>query len=125
MRSAIVVLLASMLGCSAPDSAAIVKCDPEAPFPTEQCRDQLDAGSDADANTAIDPPDPSAQAATCSGRCVPEPSDISGGSWPRTQEWDLIDRRLVHEPADAWQRDWQQGDHRPGLHAGHVFRERR
>ncbi|MRG98509.1 hypothetical protein [Polyangium spumosum] len=56
-------------------------------MPTEECRELLlDAGTDAsDADTEVsDASDDAAEAATCLGRCVPEPSSASAGDWPRT-----------------------------------------
>ncbi|TKD09148.1 hypothetical protein [Polyangium fumosum] len=57
----------------------ILECDPNAIVVTPECIP--DAGADADASD--DAPDAEIQA-ECTGRCVPEPDDISAGDWPRT-----------------------------------------
>ncbi|MDI1442413.1 hypothetical protein [Polyangium sp. 6x1] len=81
--AALTLAFATGAACSAPDSAVIGKCDPEAPFPEPECLDAgTDAADDADASDAAPNPDP--QAIECPGRCVPEPSSESAGDWPRT-----------------------------------------
>ncbi len=83
MRTFIVVVVVGAFGCSAPDSAARIECDPTGPEPGGVCPEELDAGTDAsDASDQATEPKP--QAATCTGRCVPEPSSESAGDWPRT-----------------------------------------
>ncbi|MDI1449671.1 hypothetical protein [Polyangium sp. 6x1] len=78
------VVLGSSSGCTVPPQSAWFECDPDARVPSEECLAQADAGTDAsDAGTDASD-DASEQAATCPGRCVPEPSSDSAGDWPRT-----------------------------------------
>ncbi|MRG95891.1 hypothetical protein [Polyangium spumosum] len=62
-------------------------CAPDARRPSKECLAELDAGTDASetsSDASDDAADGETQAATCPGRCVPEPSSESAGDWPRT-----------------------------------------
>ncbi|MDC3987313.1 hypothetical protein [Polyangium jinanense] len=87
MRSILPVILALVSGCGVPPTSTWSDCDPNARLPPEECLAQLDAGTDASdsgTDTSSDASDDGTQAATCPGRCVPEPSSESAGDWPRT-----------------------------------------
>ncbi|TKC89021.1 hypothetical protein [Polyangium fumosum] len=80
----IMVVAAFVTGCSAPPATTRSECDPNALRPTPECQAELDAGTDASDDANVQVPEPEQEAATCTGRCVPEPSSESAGDWPRT-----------------------------------------